>query len=275
MTVTPLPPHTVTSAANPTIKLLKGLHAKKGRAETGLFLAEGARLALEAEALGTYPDTLLVSAAALSRPDVAAFAARAQAAGARLIATSPAVLEAVSKRENAQTVIGAYRQRLVPLERLDPKAANIWVALEGVRDPGNLGTILRTADAAGAGGVILIGQTCDPFSLEAVRASMGSIFAVPLVRADFAALDAWRRNAGLALIGTSLKARDRHDGAGIAQGALILMGNEQSGLPPDMEAACDALVKIPMRGRADSLNLAVSTALMIYDVWRRQGYDGA
>lgn len=262
----------VTSPANPAIKRLKGLHAKKNRQESGLFLAEGARLAAEAAELGIWPEVMAVSAAGLERPQVKALAERAAAAGAQVLRTKEALLQAIAKRDNAQTVIGAYRQRLGTLEAL-PTGPRLWVALEAIRDPGNLGTILRTADAVGAGAVIQLEGGCDPFSVECVRASMGSIFAVPVVRAGFGAFETWRRERNLALIGTSLKARDRLPPGGAP--AVLLMGNEQSGLPSEMEAACDRLVRLPMRGRADSLNLATATAVALYDLWREQGYEGA
>lgn len=264
----------VTSPANPLVKMAKSLHLKKARAETGLFLAEGARLAAEAADLGVWPELLFVGPDAIERPAVARLLSRAQAAGSRIVETTPAILEQITKRDNAQTLVGAYRQRLADLAALDPHRSRLWVALEGVRDPGNFGTILRTADAVGAGGVILIGSTCDPFSVEAVRATMGSIFALPTARADFAAFDAWRRKGGLHLAGLSLKGRPWPEAA-LSGGVVALMGNEQSGLPGEMEAACDRLIKLPMKGRADSLNLAAATAVTLYDLWRRQGFDGA
>lgn len=265
-------PHKVTSASNSLIKTLKGLHAKKGRAETGLFLAEGARLAVEAADLGVWPEVLAFADAANERPQVVSLLREAEARGVRCIETSAAILAAVSKRDNPQTVIGAYRQRLAPLDALE---GGLVIALEGVRDPGNLGTILRTADSVGAGGVVLVGQSCDPYSVEAVRASMGSIFAVKLARADFAQLHDYARQRGAQIIGASLKGAPLREDVAIGPRVVQLMGNEQSGLPPEMEAACAALVQIPMRGRADSLNLAVATAVLAYDLWRRRGYDGA
>jgi TrmH family RNA methyltransferase len=133
-----------------------------------------------------------------------------------------------------------------------------------VRDPGNLGTIVRTADAAGCGGVILVGECCDPYSVEAVRATMGSIFAVPLTRASEAEFADWRRRWTGAVVGTLLSAAVDHRAADYRKPALVLMGNEQQGLPPEIAALCDVAVKIPMRGRADSLNLSVATGIMIY-----------
>jgi TrmH family RNA methyltransferase len=133
-----------------------------------------------------------------------------------------------------------------------------------VRDPGNLGTIVRTADAAGCGGVILVGECCDPYSVEAVRATMGSTFAVPLTRCSEAEFAAWRTRWPGSVVGTLLSAQADYRAADYAKPTLILMGNEQQGLPPEMAGLCDVNVKIPMRGRADSLNLAVATGIMIY-----------
>lgn len=264
--------HQITSPSNPLIKTLKGLHQKKGRAETGLFLAEGARLAVEAADLGVWPEIMVYAPAALERAPVRNVIAKAEAQRVRVIETNENILGQISKRHNPQTVIGAYRQRLSPLESLE---GDIVVALEGVRDPGNLGTILRTADSIGAADVVLIGESCDPFSVEAVRASMGSLFAVKLARASFAELAAFKRARGATLIGASLKGRALAESYDPPARAIVLMGNEQSGLDAEMEAACDLLVKLPMRGRADSLNLAVATGVLLYDLWRRRGYDGA
>ncbi len=263
----------VSSPANPAIKLLKSLHAKKNRLESGLFLAEGARLAEEASQLGIWPEILAVSAAALEREAVRRLIETALRQGTRVLRTSEAVLAAIAKRDNAQTVIGAYRQRFTALREL--AGAPRLVALEAVRDPGNLGTILRTADAAGAGGLILLEGGCDPYSTEAVRASMGSIFSLAIARAGFAEFEAWRRGQGLALIGTALEASQRIEALSAPQPFVLLMGNEQSGLPPAMQRACDALIRLPMAGKADSLNLAVATGIALYGLWSKHGYDGA
>lgn len=265
----------VTSPANPTVKMLKGLHQKKGRAETGLFLGEGLRLATEAAELDYWPEWLAVSGASLERGAALKLAQAADRRGVHVIETSEAILSAIAKRDNPQTVIGAWRQRFADLESLPASKDTLLIALDGIRDPGNLGTILRTADAIGADGVVLTGRSCDPFSVEAVRASMGSIFAAPVARAELSALDAWRRAKGLAMIGAHLGGQDRHDLFDVSGGLVLLMGNEQSGLDDAAAARCDDLVKIAMRGRADSLNLAIATAVLSYDVWRRRGYPGA
>jgi TrmH family RNA methyltransferase len=265
--------HKITSAANPTIKLLKSLHAKKGRQRTGLFLAEGARLAQEAADLGVWPELLIVAEAALDRPYAVRLVEGAERERVRVAAVSERVLEQIARRANPQSVIGAYRQRWADLDAF--RGADLIVALNEVRDPGNLGTIMRTCDAVGAAGVVLTGACCDPFSVETVRATMGSIFTVAVAAASFQELDEWRRSARLKMIGAAPDATARHDSVDVSAPLVVLMGNEQSGLPPEARSACDALVRIPMRGRADSLNLAMATTVMLYDVWRRRSYAGA
>lgn len=264
----------ITSAANPLIKTVRSLEQRKYRQQTGLFVAEGARLVTDAEQQGILPETLLVGEGAPARPAVEALVARLAAQGVRCIETTEAVLRGIAHRDNPQTVIGVYAQRWADLDAVDARADFCWVVLEEVRDPGNLGTVLRTADAVGANGLFLLGQCCDPYSLEAVRATMGSIFAMPIIKADLPAFAAWRRRQGGMAVGTALTAASDHDALAYASPTLLVMGNEQVGISDEMARQCDALVRIPMRGRADSLNLAIATGLMLYEVWRRTGYAG-
>ena len=262
----------ITSAANPLIKTLKALHTKKGRSETGLFLAEGARSASEAASLGVWPDILLIAEAALARPQVRTLLERAEAEGVRCVETSEGLLGQISKRDNPQTVIGAYRQRLTPLASVD---CELMIAVEAMRDPGNLGTVLRTADSIGASGVVQVDGGCDPFSVEAVRASMGSIFSTKLARCSLAELQAHAKANEAMIVGASLNGAPLQDAWATPERVIVFMGNEQSGLSPAHEEACDMLVKLPMRGRADSLNVAIATAVLGYDIWRRREYEGA
>lgn len=254
---------TVTSLANPTVKAVRALHLRKAREESGLFLAEGLKIVTEAVEQGFAPRILMFSREAdhplLRRAVQAAAAARGE-----VVEVTREILEKVSRRENPQTVVAVFEQRLLPLSALVPASAPCWIALHRVRDPGNLGTIIRTADAAGCGGVILVGECVDPFSVETVRATMGSVFAVPIVRASEAEFLGWRRTWPGSVVGTLLTATVDHRRAEYRKPTLILMGNEQAGLTPELAVACDLNVKIPMRGRADSLNLAVATGIMIY-----------
>ena len=254
----------VTSLTNPTVKAVRGLHLRKERDQSGLFVAEGLKIVTEAVELGHAPRILMYGKdaeghALLKRAIQATLAARGE-----VIEVTQDILAKVSRRDNPQAVVAVFAQVFTPLTHLDPAAAPCFVALHRVRDPGNLGTIVRTADAAGCGAVILVGDCCDPFSVEAVRATMGSIFAVPIVKATEAEFAGWRSSWPGSVVGTLLSADVDHRQASYAKPALILMGNEQQGLTPDMAALCDVNVKIPMRGRADSLNLSVATGIMIY-----------
>jgi TrmH family RNA methyltransferase len=222
------------------------------------------KIVAEAVELGRAPRTLLFSSEAGDHPLLARAIAAAERAGGEAIEVSREILGKISRRDNPQTVLGVFDQSFAPLASLYHATAPCWVALESVRDPGNLGTILRTADAAGCGGVILVGDCCDPYSVEAVRASMGSIFAVKIARATQGEFLAWRQAWPGSVVGTLLAAEVDFRAADYERPILLLMGNEQSGLSPALAEACDVAVKIPMRGRADSLNLAVATGIMIY-----------
>ncbi|MDE2486291.1 MAG: RNA methyltransferase [Alphaproteobacteria bacterium] len=254
----------ITSLANPTVKAVRALHLRKARDETGLFVAEGLKNVTEGVEQGHAPRILLYGPEAAGHPLLKQAVAATTAAGGEAIEVTEAILAKVSRRDNPQAVVGVFPQLYRALDQIEPQAAVCWVALHRVRDPGNLGTIVRTADAAGCGGVILVGECCDPYSVEAVRATMGSIFAVPLIRASEAEFAGWRASWPGSVVGTLLTAVVDYREADYAHPALLLMGNEQQGLPPEMAALCDVNVKIPMRGRADSLNLAVATGVMIY-----------
>ena len=254
----------ITSLTNPTVKAVRALHLRKEREESGLFLAEGLKLVIEAIDLGRIPRTLLFGTDAASHPLLRRAVDATRDGGGEVIEVSRDILEKVSRRDNPQAVVAVFSQVFAALEDLNPEAATCWVALQSVRDPGNLGTIVRTADSAGCGGVILVGDCCDPYSVEGVRATMGSIFAVPIYKASVAEFLAWRAGWPGSVVGTLLTAAVDHRTADYRAPTLILMGNEQQGLPPELAAACDVNVKIPMRGRADSLNLSVATGIMIY-----------
>jgi RNA methyltransferase, TrmH family len=250
----------ITSLTNASVKAARSLHSRKGRDEGGLFLAEGLKIVAEAVELGRAPRLLLHGPSVADHP----LCRRAAAASRETIEVTDAILAKISRRDNPQTVLGVFEQSFTPLADIDPAAARCWVALQAVRDPGNLGTIVRTADAAGCGAVILVGDCCDPYSVEAVRATMGSIFAVRIARCGLEEFLAWRKGWPGAVAGALLTATADFRAVTYREPSLILMGNEQAGLPPELEAICDLRVKIPMRGRADSLNLAVATGLMIY-----------
>jgi TrmH family RNA methyltransferase len=261
----------VTAFSNTTVKLLRSLRDKKARRAEGLFLAEGLRIIAEARDSGRLPEILAFSPEGARHPLAADIITETEAAGGEAIETTAEILSKMSGKDNPQMLLGAYRQPSTSLDRIDRARAPLWIVAQALRDPGNIGTILRTGDAVGAGGLILIDDSADPFSVEAVRASMGAVFTQEIATARWPEFVAWLRSGDGQLVGTSLKASQAYLEAEYRQPCFLLIGNEQQGLPEEYEAECDLLVKIPMAGRADSLNAAVAAAVMVFAIkasWR-------
>lgn len=260
----------ITSHSNPIIKDIKGLVAlRKHRTQTGLFVAEGLKLATDALAAGWTVRYLAIGPEARDNPVALKAAATAKARGALILEVNTPILEAITRKDNPQMVVGVYEQQMMPLEAIDPRASTVWIALDRVRDPGNLGTIIRTADAVGASGVILIGDCTDPFAVEAVRATMGSLFHVPLVKTSPEAFKAFVGRWPGTVVATHLEGSVDYRTVDYTEPALLVMGNEQQGLSADLAAACKTLVRIPQAGQADSLNLAVATGIALYEIRRK------
>jgi TrmH family RNA methyltransferase len=259
-------PREITAFSNPLIKRVRNLREKRHRREEGLFLAEGLRILTEAREAGRLPQYLFYAEDMRGHTLVRTLVAATEAAGGEAIETNADILSKLSGKDNPGAVVGVYPEFEAGLAGLDRAAAPIWLVAERLRDPGNLGTILRTADAVGAGGLILVDECVDPFSVEAVRASMGAIFTVPLARAPWGEFATWLRAGPGQLVGLSLDTDLDYQAARYAAPTFLLTGNESQGMPDYMAAACDMLVKIPMRGKADSLNAAVATAVMAYEV---------
>jgi RNA methyltransferase, TrmH family len=261
----------ITSLQNERVKLIRSLEMRKARRETGLFVAEGASVLVTARDAGWVPKILVFLAGSTHAGVHRALLDWAQGSGAECLEVSEAVLAKLAAKDNPQTMLGVFEQRWVN----EPNPATVagdavWLALEAVRDPGNLGTIIRTVDAVGAGGVILIGNCVDAYSRESVRASMGSIFNVAMVRMASDRCLAWAATWRGDIVGTQLAAREDFRKVAYRAPTLLLMGSEGPGLSPELAAICSRLVKIPMAGRLDSLNLAVATALVLYEIRRER-----
>jgi TrmH family RNA methyltransferase len=263
-------PRQITAFSNPLVKQVRGLRDKKNRRREGLFMAEGLRILTEAREAGFVPQILFFGAGA-AHPLLDALIAETESAGGEAIETNADILHKLSGKENPQVVLGVYEAFTTDLAAVDRSSADLWIVAQALRDPGNLGTILRTGDAVGAGGLILVDDCVDPFSVEAVRASMGAMFTQRIATSDWESFVRWLRSGDGELIGTSLNTDKDYQQPFYAKPAFILVGNEAQGLPEAYEAECDTLVKIPMLGKADSLNAAVATAVMAYEVlnqWR-------
>ncbi|HET9811040.1 MAG TPA: RNA methyltransferase [Sphingomicrobium sp.] len=264
-------PRQVTAFSNTTVKRLRSLRDKKSRRAEGLFLAEGLRIIAEARDSGRLPEIIAFSAEGAKHPLAAEIIAATEAGGGEAIETTPDILSKMSGKDNPQMLLAAYRQPATSLQQVDRSVSPLWIVAQSLRDPGNIGTILRTGDAVGAGGLILVDDCADAFSVEAVRASMGAVFTQQIATASWADFLVWLHFEEAQLVGTSLKAETDYLGAYYDAPCFLLIGNEQQGLPSSYEAECDLLVKIPMAGRADSLNAAVAAAVMAFAVrasWR-------
>jgi len=263
----------ITSTANPLIKEIKGLSLKKNRDASHTFMAEGLKLVSDAVEKGWTVKTLIygkrLAGEVALKQRVDDLAAKVHARGGDILQVSDKVLASITKRDNPQMVVGIIEQRWHSLADVKPSRSGLWVALDRVRDPGNLGTIIRTADAVGADGVLLIGTVTDVFALEAVRATMGSIFHMPLAHASEEQFLDWRNNWPGILVGTHLKGAVDHRTIDYSKKpVMILMGNEQQGLPDALAETCDHLALIAMDGAADSLNLAIATGIMLFEARR-------
>jgi TrmH family RNA methyltransferase len=264
-------PRQITAFSNPLIKRARSLREKRHRREEGLFLAEGLRILTEAADTGRIPTYIFFAKDSADHPLVRSLVERVEDAGGEAIETNRDILHKLSGKDNPQTVIGVFPEFATALSDLDRSAAPLWIVAQSLRDPGNLGTILRTGDAVGAGGLILIDDCTDPFSVEAVRASMGALFTQRIALSRWPEFVEWLRAGPAQLVGTSLKATHDYQAPRYEPPCFLLVGNEAQGLPEAYEAECDLLVKIPMLGRADSLNAALATAITAYEMrnqWR-------
>lgn len=258
----------ITSMTNPRVKGIMALGMKKARVESGLFVVEGLQLVGFGVDAGWELETLVFRDG--ENDAHKAVLNRALQATKYALAVNGHILEKLTRKDNPQGVIGVFKQRMLALENV-VLAKDVWVVLEQVRDPGNLGTIIRTVDAVGAKGVIIVGNSTDVWSPETLRATMGSIFHVPVVTCGTDAFLAWQKAQDAVMVGTHLKGDvDYREVVGKRgdKALLLAMGTEQSGLSDEMTAACDVLTKIAMRGGAESLNLAIATGVMLYEVFR-------
>ena len=260
----------ITGFSNPLVKQVRSLREKKHRKRSGHFLAEGLRLLTEAREAGYLPVMLFMADIREPHPLLSDLEDAVKSNGGQIVVTTRDILAKMSGKDNPQTVLGVFRDHPTSLKYIERESANIWLVAQSLRDPGNLGTILRTGDAVGAGGLILIDDCVDPFSVEAVRASMGAIFTQTISLASWPEFLTWLRGGTGQLVGTSLNTDNDYQAVTYTAPTFLLIGNEAQGLPDAYEAECDTLVKMPMMGKADSLNAAVASAVMAYEVLNQQ-----
>jgi RNA methyltransferase, TrmH family len=258
----------ITSLANPRIKRIRKLSDRKERRREGVFLAEGLRIVIEAIQLDQAIETLIVSPELLhSETGMEYLQEFSSSHPDRVLEVSADVFRSFSGKDGPQGIAAVITPRELPLDQIHPSGCERWVALDEIADPGNLGTILRTADASGAQGIILLDECTDPYDPAALRASMGAAFSLGIVKASFIKFKAWVEKTQVHVVGTSDKAKQDYVTAEYPTPLVLLMGSERQGLDPQHFELCEQVVSIPMNGRSDSLNLAVATGIMLYEIY--------
>lgn len=262
------------SRNHPQIRRLRLLQTPEGRKESGEFLIEGIRPLTEAVKLGVRIEKLIVTPKLLEGRPVERLVKQLRIKGVPCLGMLPEVYYSFTQAEEPQGIAAIVRQRWEPLENVRPGQGLCWIVAEAVQSSGNLGTIIRTCEAVGSAGLILLGDGADPYDPATVRASMGALFGVRFVRTTVSLFGEWKRRRQVTLIGTSLAAREDYQDIAYPRPSMILMGCEKRGLTPEVMALCDHLVKIPMVGRSDSLNVGVATSLMLYELFNQRRREG-
>jgi TrmH family RNA methyltransferase len=258
----------ITSKANNQVKAIRALRNKRERDRTGLFLAEGARIVSEALRTDAAIETLVVVPERLAAAGERETIARARASGAAIIEVTGEVYDSLSFRDDPDSMAAVIRRRYDALPATH-QGELCWVAVHEIQHPGNLGTLLRTCDAAGGAGLILTGRSTDPYHPIAVRGSLGAVFSQRIVETTQAEFASWAKGYGAHVVGTSPAGPTDYRDARYEPPVVLLSGSERAGLTAEQLALCEQVVRIPMAGAVDSLNLSIATALVLYEIYRQ------
>lgn len=255
----------ITSRRNPRIVDIRKLDQRKQRQQQGQFRVEGLQLLHMALDAGARPLTVVYSESLFVGSEAARLLQRFAAMGAELLPAAPDVLESLSEREVCQGLIATFPLPNTPLTALAPLETDLVLVLDRLQDPGNVGTLIRTADAVGAAGVVLIEPAADPFDPKTVRGSMGSVFNLTIVQtADAAGALAHLNSRGLRAVGADVRHGVLWGDGVLDRGVALVLGNEARGLTTDVRAGVEAWVRLPMVGKAESLNVAVAGGVLMY-----------
>lgn len=263
----------ITSTSNPHIKMIRKLKDRKFRAESGLFFLEGIRIVIEALNAGDWIEQLIVSRDLIGSTKGVEVVEEAEQKGIPILEVNKEVFESISGKDGPQGLAAVAHQKWTELESSTKLLDGIWIALYQVADPGNLGTILRTLDGMGGAGLILLDHCTDPFDPSAIRASMGAVFSKRIVKSNSATFIEWISQNNIQVTGTSDAAKTDYRQYRYPLNGVLLMGSEREGLPDSLAAICSDVVSIPMLGSADSLNLAVASSIVLYEIaWQQQAH---
>jgi len=259
----------VTSQSNPGIKAIRKLRNKKERDVSGLAYLEGLKIVGEAVEQGAAIQEIIWSPELLSSDFGISLVKGCAASGMVVIEVSHQVFESISLKDNPQGIAAVIKQRTKSLAELGNQPADFGIALYSVADPGNLGTIIRTCDAVGCRHLFLLDQTTDPFDPSSIRASMGALFSVNIVKASISEFVGWAKKNAIPVIGTSDKASHDYLDFDYPNRMIFLMGSEREGIPENILELCSSVVRIPMVGRSDSLNLSIASSILLYEYFNR------
>ena len=263
----------ITSAQNPKIKLLLELQEKsKTRRKEGLFVVEGRRELIHCMEAGYQVHTLFVCRDILNDRDLEEIldTLKQQTAQAGIFELPGQLYDKVAYRGGTEGVIAELKCKEHGLENLNLKANPLVVVLESVEKPGNLGAVLRSADAAGVDAVIVCDPLTDMYNPNLIRSSIGAIFTVPVAAASSEETIKWLKDRGIKIYTAQLQDSEWYYDTDMKKGTAVVMGTEATGLTDAWRKAADAHIKIPMLGRLDSLNVSVSAAILMYEAVRQR-----
>lgn len=263
----------ITSLQNPKVKQLIHLRDRSERDATGLFLIEGYREILRAADGKKKMDSLFICPELFLGENEPALIERIQKSGAQIYPCSPQVFRKISYRDRPDGLLAVAPQMSLALDDLPKRFRNkvpFLVVAESIEKPGNLGTILRSSDAVGVDGLIVCDRCTDIHNPNVVRASVGTLFTVPVVEASGEETLAWLRERGIAILAATPSSSQEFTKVDMSGPVAIAVGTEQLGLSKLWMENADIQVRIPMMGEADSLNVATATTLLLYEVLRQR-----
>ncbi len=263
-------PKVITSTANQIVKDLYALRKRPDRDERGLFLIEGYRPVSRAQSCGFTFETLYYSPELYLGSNEQALVDKIAASGTPVVRLSPEALAKAAYRDRPEGLLAVGRQWHTRLDELTLPSNPFVIVVESIEKPGNLGTILRSADATGADAVIVCDPVTDLFNPNVVRSSTGVMFQVPTVVATSTDTIAYLKDHHINTVGAIVQAAQNYSDADYTKPTAIVMGSEQFGLSDIWQKACDTPVRLPMLGLADSLNVAAATVVLAYEVVRQR-----
>jgi TrmH family RNA methyltransferase len=256
----------ITSRSNPKIKFARKMRDRKVRDEFNVFFIEGARIVGEAYARNWRIREVFYSPELIKTDFSTELIETFRAQNLSLVEVDKEVFKTISIKDGPKGLAAIVEKRFFPAE--DVLKGGIWIALDRIQDPGNLGTIIRTADAV-AQGILLIDDCTDPFDLSAVRSSMGALFSVKIINLTSQEFTKMVEDRQLFLVGTSDSGSIDFRLEKYQKDMILLMGSEREGLTRELTSACSSVVRIPMAGKSDSLNLAVASGVCLYEIYNQ------